>query len=162
MNKTLILISAIGLTILTSCRTIPARWEKVNYVSKDTVIYNTSYKDTTIYIPEVIASIDGVAVSVDSLGKAQLDEVQVRNDRSKVEVKIVDGKLTAKSICAEDSLKLLLQQRDTYITSLKNNDKEKVEVKTEKPVKSWVNILNLIGAFTIGFIVSRLMKIFSN
>lgn len=99
---------------------------------------------------------------MDSLGKAQLDEIQVRNDRSKVEVKIVDGKLTAKSICAEDSLKLLLQQKETYISSLENSKAEKVVEPVKKDSKSWYNILALLGAFTIGFVVSKLMKIFSN
>ena len=151
---------AIGLLTLTSCRTIPTRWEKTNYTIKDSTIVNISYKDTLILLPKTEAVIDGLNVKVDSLGKAQLDPVEVKYNKAKVKVAIKDGKLSAVGGCAEDSLKLLLQQKETRIYNLEKESKEKVEskVKQVKHIPEWIAILAVIGAIAISLVLYKVIK----
>lgn len=135
------------------------RWEKTEYIKRDTLVYNTSYKDTIIYIPKQIATIDGLTVKVDTAGKAQLAPVQVKSGKAKVKVSIKDNVLKAEGGCDEDSLKAVIRQQESHIRTLESKKEEKIIPQPYIPkiyqVALWIAIASIL------YVVYKLSKIIS-
>lgn len=85
-------------------------------IVKDSIITKYSFvqKDTTIFVqvPAASGSINAL-VNCDSLGQAQLSSILVDNNRLRMQLKIVNGQLTAISDCKEDSLQAIITKYRT-------------------------------------------------
>jgi hypothetical protein len=121
-------------------------------------VYNVSYKDTIIYLPKTVASVDGVQVSVDTAGKAQLDTIEVKKNKASLKLAIKDGKLFAEGGCDEDSLKLLLEQRDRTIYRLEHSDKKEATVKEVKHVPDVFKYFSAMGLLSLLYLIWRVIK----
>ena len=130
-------------------------------MKKDSVVYKVIPRDTVIYLPKYEAVIDGVDVEVDSAGKAQLSPVKVTSGKANVEVSIKDGKLQAIGSCKEDSLRLVILDKEKEIYNLENSKQEKKEVQVTNKVPDVFKWLSLIGVLSIIYIAYRVIKIFS-
>lgn len=160
MNKILTLITVISLPLLlTGCRTLKEK-ETLSIITKDSIVYNINYKDTTIYIPKEEAIIDGVKVIVDTAGKAQLAPVKITDGRATVEATIKDGKLVAKAICAEDSLKLVIAEKEKQIFHLREEKNNKVQVKEVKHVPDIYKYLSAMGLISLIYLLYKVIKKF--
>jgi len=124
-------------------------------------VYKVIPRDTVIYLPKYEAVIDGVDVEVDSAGKAQLSPVKVTSGKANVEVSIKDGKLQAIGSCKEDSLRLVILDKEKEIYNLENSKQEKKEVQVTNKVPDVFKWLSLIGVLSIIYIAYRVIKIFS-
>lgn len=122
------MLIGIGLITLTSCQ--KKITEKVNIITKDSIVYNISWKDTTIVFPEESVELDGVRVKIDTSGKAQLKPVTKQQGRAKVTSSIKDNILTSVATC--DELVAELKLKETEILHLKETVKE---TQKEVPIK---------------------------
>jgi hypothetical protein len=148
------------LITLTGCKTQKSSIT-TTYEQRDSVIYNISYKDTTIFLKKEVAQIDGVQVKVDSAGKSQLNPVKIKSGRAIIKASIKDGVLSAEGGCDEDSLKLLLEEKEKIIKSQSSKVSDEVQVIEKKFVPKWIQYLAIAGGIFIAVILGKLYKIIS-
>lgn len=145
---------------LTGCKTQKSSIT-TTYEQRDSVIYNISYKDTTILLKKEVAQIDGVEVKVDSAGKSQLNPVKIKSGRAIIKASIKDGILSAEGGCDEDSLKLLLEEKEKIIKSQSSKVSDEVKVIEKKFIPKWIQYLAIVGGIFIAVILGKLYKIIS-
>lgn len=151
----------LSLITLTGCNKKLVTEDKIEYTKKDSIVYNINYKDTVIYIPSQVAIIDGLRITVDTAGKAQLAPTTIKNKKASVTVSIKDSQLKASGGCAEDSLRLVLEEKEKKIYSLERYKSQKTEVKLVKYTPQFIQYLAIFGAVALAFFIYKIMKIIS-
>jgi hypothetical protein len=116
---------------------------------KDSIIIQEVLKDTTVtvYLPPD-SMITVVKVVCDSAGLAQLSELVIKKNRLVMRLKIENGVLTQNITQIADSLSFVIQTKEKTINQMQSTiDKlNKTEVKKEKYVPRYIEILAMIGA----------------
>lgn len=116
-------------------------------IIKDSTVYRVNYKDTTIVVPAYKAELDGLLLTIDTLGRAQLPEVTSRSGRASIKVSVKDNKLKAEANC--DSLELVVQLKQEEIDHLRSENRETTIVKEVKYIPDWVKYLAIFGGLMI-------------
>lgn len=151
----------VGMVMLAGCVTQRKCNQKFPpiVITKDSLVYrtNTIIKDSIIYVkvPVTIGNIES-NVNCDSLG-AQMKKVTIDNNRLKMTIEVINGKLIAVSTCKEDSLQAIIQRQTTTIDSLSIKDtlvKEEIvkfEMKWYETIFFYIGIIaTLIGLIYFG------------
>lgn len=161
MIKTLYIsiLLALFVTACSPCKNVGS----VVTTIKDSTVVKTEikYKDTTVYTPVDSASIMAM-VKCPPSGVINTPVFTQKSKQATVVAQILNNILVAKCKC--DSLEILLQQKETIISSYRLQAMTRAEVKVvrEKYVPLWVKILAWIGAILslsgIGIISIKFLK----
>jgi hypothetical protein len=123
---------------------------------KDSIIIQEVIKDTTVMVylpPDSIITV--VKVECDSSGLAQLSEIVIQKNRLVMRLKIENGVLSQNITQIADSLTFLIQTKEKTINQMQTTiDKlNKTEVKKEKYVPRYIEVLAIIGAIFLILII---------